>query len=155
MRIITTLLATVVAVLALTAAAASADVVRFDPGEGSFITDGDVGCIVGVTDAGRGTVTCAGKPVYAAIWDGVPCGTRTARGCVNDRRGGLLSIGLRERGRPLRDTIDGVGGAKGTVRGDAIALAGIRGRHLPDGGFSFRNRSGHGFTLTEGRLRRF
>lgn len=155
MRTITTLLATVVALLALTAGAASAAVVRFDPGEGSFITDGDVGCIVGVTDAGRGTVTCAGPPVHAAIWAGVPCGTRTDRGCVNERRGGLLSIGLRERGRPLRDTIEGVGGAKGTVRGDEIALRGIRGRHLPDGGFSFRNRSGHGFTLTEGRLRRF
>lgn len=142
------------AVLLTAAAPAGAKVVTFDRNEGSYLADGRVGCVMGVNGRGAGMVTCAGPPVYAALWAGAPCDRRTKLGCVDDRDG-IRSIGLRERGRTIRDFIDGVGGAKDADRGDAIVLGGIRGRHLPDGGFSFRNRSGHGFTITEGRLRRF
>ncbi len=142
------------AVLLTAAAPAGAKVVTFDRNEGSYLADGRVGCVMGVNGRGAGMVTCAGPPVYAALWAGAPCDRRTKLGCVDDRDG-IRSIGLRERGRSIRDSINGVGGAKDADRGDVIVLGGIRGRHLADGGFSFRNRSGHGFTITEDRLRRF
>ncbi len=154
MRTVLISLASAAAVVATAAAPAGAKVVRFDRGEGSYLADGRVGCVMGVSEGGSGMVTCAGPPVYAALWAGTHCDRRTRLGCVDDRDG-IRSIGLRERGRPIRDWINGVGGAKEADRGDAIVLGGIRGRHLAGGGFSFRNRSGHGFTITEDRLRRF
>ncbi|WP_320670873.1 hypothetical protein [Patulibacter defluvii] len=138
--------------LLLPAAASAADV-PFAPGEGTYVTDGRVACIVGVQDDGEGTVTCAGPNVYRQLWSGTRCQSWTLRGCVGER--GLLSVGLGDRGRSRRDVIDGVGGAKDLARGDSAQLGRIRAYHLRDGGFSFRNRSGHGFTLTANRLRRF
>lgn len=135
------------------AASASADVVSFSPGEGTYLRDGKVGCVVGVSDDGKGSVTCSGPDVYSALWSGTSCEERTSMGCVGPR--GLRSIGLGERGRVYRDTIDGVGGAKDANRGDTIVVGGIRGKQLTTGGYSFTNRSGHGFTLTNQRLRRF
>ena len=142
-----------VATGAVLAAPASADTVRFSPGEGTSVSDGRIVCVMGVSDAGVGSVRCSGTQV-SRLWEARTRCTYIDAG-VTKRGDGMRAIGLKERGRTGKEEICGVGGAKNAERGDSIVLAGIRGKRLEQGGFTFKNRSGHGFTLTARTLRRF
>jgi hypothetical protein len=132
---------------------ASADTVRFKPGEGTSITDGKITCVMGVSQGGAGSVRCSGPRVsdeWGAKTDCEIIGNDGTPETVD----GMRAIGLRERGRNRKEAICGVGGALDVERGDKVILGDIKGERLQDGGFRFRNRDGHGFTLTARALTR-
>lgn len=132
--------------LAATAGAADARTIRFAAGHGSTLSDGRIHCNVGVGEDGTGTVECSAAQVWERWERAAPCA---------DGSDGLRAIRLRPTGRPTKGANCGVGGVEDSDRGDAIVAGTIRGRNLADGGFTFRNRSGHGFTVTASRLSLF
>jgi len=127
-------------------ASAGAGTVVFGPGDATSIQDGRTVCVIGTSNRGKGSIVCAGKAVYDALWAGTPCDSMTSMGCVQDGR--IRGVRLRETGTPERAWIEGLGGVIGVQRGQKIKAGKITGKRLPDGGFRFTNARDHGFKLT-------
>lgn len=127
-------------------ATAGSGTVVFQPGQGTSVVDGRTVCVMGTSDQGAGTVICAGKAVYDALWAGTPCDSVGRYGCVHDGR--IRAVRLRETGRPQRAWIEGLGGVLDVRRGQKIKAGRISGKRLEAGGFTFTNASGRGFKLT-------
>jgi len=135
------------------AAPAHADTVRFKNGEGTAVSDGKITCVMGVSDSGAGSVRCSG-PRVSALWEPKSDCQIIGNDGQTETVDGMTAIGLREKGRNRKEAICGVGGALDVARGDKVILGDIKGERLEAGGFRFRNKDGHGFTLTARALTR-
>ncbi len=116
------------------------------------MSDGKIMCVMGVSEAGAGSVRCSG-PRVSALWEPKADCQIVGNSGATETVEGDRAIGLREEGRNRKEAICGVGGALEVERGDKIILGDIRGERLDDGGFRFRNADGHGFTPRPARQR--
>ncbi len=110
-----------------------------------------------VNGCGAGMVTCAGLLALrgARGWRRLATGARSSAASTTETASARSACAsAAARSDQPRSTAPAVV-RRGRLRRRDRALGGIRGRHLADGGFSFRNRSGHGLTITEDRLRYF